>query len=555
MSAELQILGGVVAVKSGAFEEAVARFRAVEPGNAEAMLGLMMALKALGRFGECREVALGLGPNPLVLNALGWAEYHLGNLESALTAFDHALRLNPRESAIQKQRGMTLVGLQRDTEARLAFEAYLADRPGDEAVSVRLSSLHLQHDRPEEALRYAVGADPEAAFIRARALSSLGRTDEAERVFREQPLLGAPFGVWLIEQGRLEEAEDVLAGVLQTEPDHGMARYYLLELRRQPMSADDAERLQRIAEDEDDVPESRVYASYALGKAWERAGEFEASFHAYERANSIMFGRKFRNRHDLVSTIETEVDVAIQRFTPERLASLSASGDPSERPIFIVGMIRSGTTLLEQIISSHLAVHGAGELRYWMENGPTAVNHLDRIPAIAAGYRQVLDAKGRTAPRVTDKMPLNLRFLGLIHACFPNAKFVHIQRDPMDTCFSIYTTPFTDPPLFSYDLGNIGTVYRHYARLMAHWEAVIPSDRLLTVRYEDLVTEQEAETRRILAFLGLKWEEACLSPERNRSAVLTPSTLQVRQAVNRNAVGRWKPYEAWLGSLIECLRL
>jgi hypothetical protein len=184
-----------------------------------------------------------------------------------------------------------------------------------------------------------------------------------------------------------------------------------------------------------------------------------------------------------------------------------------------------------------------------MENGPTALNHLDQIPSIAARYRRVLDANGGTSRRVTDKMPLNLRFLGLIHACFPNAKFVHIQRDPMDTCFSIYTTPFADPPLFSYDLGNIGKVCRHYSRLMAHWAAVIPSDRLLTVRYEDLVTEQEPETRRILAFLGLEWEEACLSPERNRSAVLTPSTLQVRQKVNRNAVGRWKPYEAWLGPL------
>jgi tetratricopeptide (TPR) repeat protein len=441
------------------------------------------------------------------------------------------------------------VGLQRDTEARLAFEAYLADLPGDEAVSIRLASLHLQHDRPEEALRYAVGVDPEAAFIRARALSSLGRTDEAERVFRDQPLLSAPYGVWLIEQGRLAEAEESLTQVLEAEPDHGMAWFYLLELRRQALSHDDLYRLRSIADNEAAVPESRVYASYALGKAWERSGDFEASFHAYERANSIMFGRKFRHRHDLVSTIETEVDVAIERFTPERLASLSVSGDPTDRPIFIVGMIRSGTTLLEQIISSHSVVHGAGELRYWMENGPVAVNHLDQIPAIAAGYRRVLDAKGGTARRVTDKMPLNLRFLGLVHASFPNAKFVHIQRDPMDTCFSIYTTPFMDPPLFSYDLANIGTVYRHYARLMAHWAAVIPSDRLLTVRYEDLVTEQEGETRRILAFLGLEWEEACLSPERNRSAVLTPSTLQVRQKVNRNAVGRWKPYEAWLGPL------
>jgi len=542
-------LGGVVAGKFGAFEEAVARFRAVEPGNAEARLGLMMALKALGRFGECRDVALGLGPNPLALNALGWAEYHLGNLEAALAAFDDALRLNPRESAIQKQRGMTLVGLQRDTEARLALEAYLADRPGDEAVSIRLASLHLQHDRPEEALRYAVGVDPEAAFIRARALSSLGRTDEAERVFRDQPLLSAPYGVWLIEQGRLAEAEESLTQVLEAAPDHGMAWFYLLELRRQALSHDDLYRLRSIADNEAAVPESRVYASYALGKAWERSGDFEASFHAYERANSIMFGRKFRHRHDLVSTIETEVDVAIERFTPERLASLSVSGDPTDRPIFIVGMIRSGTTLLEQIISSHSVVHGAGELRYWMENGPVAVNHLDQIPAIAAGCRRVLDANGGTSRRVTDKMPLNLRFLGLIHACFPNAKFVHIQRDPMDTCFSIYTTLFMDPSLFSYDLANIGTVYRHYARLMAHWAAVIPSDRLLTVRYEDLVTEQEGETRRILAFLGLEWEEACLSPERNRSAVLTPSTLQVRQKVNRNAVGRWKPYEAWLGPL------
>jgi hypothetical protein len=222
-------------------------------------------------------------------------------------------------------------------------------------------------------------------------------------------------------------------------------------------------------------------------------------------------------------------------------------------------MIRSGTSLVEQILSAHPAVVGAGELLYWFQNAPALVSRTagsinpQTLGETQSGYRDLLRGIGPDARRVTDKMPHNYMFVGEIHAAFPKVRFIHCRRHPVDNCLSIYMTPYQAPLDFAHDKGNITFVYREYQRLVAHWQSVIPADRWLDVDYEELVADPEPTTRQMVEFMGLPWDDACLRPEDNERAVKTPSMWQVRQPVYRTSTERWRKYEPWLGEFRELL--
>jgi len=548
----------------GRFDAAEALFSTLtelEPQNAGFWLGLALAHKGA----DCLEPTYDAvrrsvdldADNPLAQNTLGLCAMHLNRGDEALAAFDAAIRLDPMVPALHRNRGLVLVGLSRHVEAYDSFARALDLAPNDVASLVQVASLHLRHDRTAEAVTFAARAlalkpdDPEAMFYLARAHAHLGQSElayqEFQRAADREPAYRTPFAIWLIEEGRLAEANALLA---QQSPDDGVARYYFIETQGFPATGEQLEQLTRIATDETLPVDAQAFANYALGKARERSGDYAESMSAYDRANARFFGTKLKHVHDLMGTIDAEVADAKRIFTREKLADLREQGLPDARPIFIVGMIRSGTTLLEQVVSSHSQVAPAGELRFWMERGPYALQDLSQLPAFGEAYSALISQIHPTASRITDKMPLNLRFLGMIQAAFPKATFLWIRRDPMDTCFSVYTTPFTDPPIFSYNLRNIGTVFRKYEELMQHWQSVLPAGAVLEVRYEDLVSDLEAQTRRIFEYLELPFEEACLHPEQNAAAVRTPSSMQVRRPVNRNAVERWRPFAPWLGELV-----
>jgi len=565
-------LGGVVLARRGQFDLAEAQFTAAlarNPEHADALAGRSICCRMQGDLAgalqDSLELARILPDNPRTQADLGQIYYQMGDLDAALLRFDRAAQLVPGIPQFHRLRGITLIGLQRDREAREAYEQAQKLEPRHAESLIRLASLHLQHDRPTIAVEHAQQAlqfdpnAPEAYFIAARGQAAMGDIEAAESTFRAgvavAPGLGTSFAIWLIEMGEVDRAHEVLTDRIEKEPTNGMAWYFWIESGRVKVIDSVRDSLVAIADDPNLPPEARAYAAYALGKHFEKKQAPEEAFRYYEIANSVMFGQKFRHQNDLLHTIHAEVGYAIQTFTPEYLATLRANGNASDRPIFIVGMIRSGTTLLEQIVSSHSEVHGGGELRFWMENGPGALRQPEHLADLGEAYLAATDRLADGNRFLTDKMPLNLRFLGLIHSAFPNARILHINRDPMDTCFSIFATPFTDPPLFSYNLAHIGTVYREYARLMDHWRTVLPADRFLEVSYESLVTESENEARRIIEYLGLQWEDACLHPDQNRQAVYSPSTLQVRQPINRNAVSRWKQFEPWLGELKSALRI
>jgi hypothetical protein len=279
-------------------------------------------------------------------------------------------------------------------------------------------------------------------------------------------------------------------------------------------------------------------------------GDYEGAMGHFDAANGI---RSAMVRFDQAATA-SHVDRIIAHFTPAFLAAHAGLGTADPTPLLIVGMPRSGTTLVEQIVSCHPAIAAGGELMYWVPfDTKVTADALDLTPewahASAAGYLGTLRSISATAARVTDKMPFNFLLVGLIHLLLPGARIIHCRRDPIDTCLSIYSIFFEGRMEFATSKANLAFYYRQYARLMEHWRAVLPPDRFIEVQYERLIDNREAETRRLIAFTGLDWDDACLVPEKNERAVRTASVWQVRRPVYSSSVERWRRYEPWLGEL------
>jgi hypothetical protein len=245
-------------------------------------------------------------------------------------------------------------------------------------------------------------------------------------------------------------------------------------------------------------------------------------------------------------------------FTSGFLRAMAGHGDPSPVPVFIVGMMRSGSTFVEQILASHPAVFGGGERPYFEKSLIAARQNAGTgdgawIGALAADYLRTLTAAAPMASRITDKLLGNFNYAGLINLALPNARIIHISRDPLDTCVSCFSKLFTGSAYFFYDLAELGRYYRHYQRLMAHWRDVLPDGVMLDVRYEDLVADLEGQARRIVAHCGLEWDDACLAFHRTDRAVRTASVAQVRQPLYTSSIGRAQPLRAKLRPLIEAL--
>ena len=311
-----------------------------------------------------------------------------------------------------------------------------------------------------------------------------------------------------------------------------------------------------------------IRVRFALARHHADAGDHARAFQ-YFRIGNEMRARE-AGRHGRTfdrAAVDGLAERSIALFTPEFFAERGETGAPSERPVFIVGMPRSGTTLVEQILASHHAVFGAGELdaieaiTYRLSSAgradaayPDTVAGLDAAACRRLGdaYLERLATLDANAARVTDKMPANFRHLGLIALLLPGARIVHCQRDPLDVCLSCYVQNFTRGNEFSNDLGDIAVTYRAYRRLIDHWRRVLPVP-MLDVRYEELVDDQAAVSRRIVDFVDLEWDPACLEFHANRRAVQTSSALQVRRPIYRDSIERWRVYQAELQPLIEAL--
>jgi hypothetical protein len=286
---------------------------------------------------------------------------------------------------------------------------------------------------------------------------------------------------------------------------------------------------------------------FALGKAYHKAHDPPNAFRHFGAGNALKRGTIVYD----VAADEAFARDAIAFFTAERMRRPRDAGDASRAPIFVLGMPRSGTSLVEQILASHPDVYGAGELTFF----DRAVDECGRehVAAVGKRYLELLDTVAPAGKRVVDKLPSNFRHAALIHLALPNARIIHCTRDALDTCFSCYTTNFTARQDFSFDLTETGRYHQAYASLVEHWHAVLPAGIMLDVNYEELIADLEAGARRMLAFCGLAWDDRVLRYYETARPVRTASYRQVRQPVYASSVGAAQPYRAYLQPLIDAL--
>jgi tetratricopeptide (TPR) repeat protein len=560
----------------GQLDEAIAAYRqaiALNPNFPEAHSNLSMVLRDKGQFDEaisaCRQ-AIALQPGvPEAYNNLGNALQGNRQLDEAIAAFSKAIELRPGWAMPRINLGQLFREQGRLEEARFAFQQAIQCQPDNSDVHNCLAAVLAELQRFDEAakaLKCAAALAPDSALTheaRGIILWRSGQGAEAVHSFRraleiepESTSAWMNLGQALRQIGRFAEVADCARQILARRP--GAVQAYTL-LASVGATADPMElaRLAALLDDPQTSIRDRAKLGFALGKMLDEADRFDEAFAHYARANSLVLQMRHAagERYDGVQFAH-RVDDLIAMFTQNFFAQTRDWGESSELPVFIVGMPRSGTSLVEQIASSHPDVFGAGELRD-IDNIATALGSTAyRPPSIKDAAGKQLDrlrVLGSSALRVIDKMPNNVEHLGLIATLFPAARVILCRRDPRDTCLSCFFQRFdAGNLLFSFDLAQCGRHHVHTDRLIAHWLKVLPLP-MLQVQYEDLVSDLEGQSRRIISFLDLPWNPACLEFHRTERTVQTASDWQVRQPIYTRSVGRWRNYERHLGPLFESL--
>jgi len=509
----------------------------LRPRYAEAHDNLGCALLELGRFDEAaasHRRALEIEPGfAEAHNNLGLASLELGRVDDALASYRRALDSNPEFAEAHNNLGNALRSVGKLDHAVASYRRALEIKPNFAAAHCNLGIAQRLQGRTAEAqasCRRALEIDPQStAALMVLADASADR-------------------------GQFAEAEDLFNRALSIEPESPEACAGIVRLRKMtPSDAAWLARAQRIAGQP--LPaRQEVPLRYAIGKHFDDVKDFEQAFIHFQRANELTKLR--RAKHDRLQLTQV-VDRIIQTHDPNWLEESRMDAHESARPVFIVGMLRSGTTLAEQILASHPNVFAAGELTYWntesaVYQSSTPDSRSDRtlLRKLADDYLRLLQDLSDDALRVVDKMPTNFAFLGLIHAALPGARIIHMQRNPIDTCLSIYFQDFETAVSYANDLEDLAHYYAEYLRIMKHWRSVLPEDAILDVPYEGLVDDQEAWSRKMLEFIGLPWDPRCLDFHETRRAVITASKWQVRQKITSASVLRWRNYEKFLGPLL-----
>jgi tetratricopeptide (TPR) repeat protein len=491
-----------------------------------------------------------------------------GDCDQAIECYNEALAADPDNAIACNALGQVLCRVGRYAEADQQFRRAIQLKGTLAEAHCNLGSLLRslgQIRESEQPLRRALKLKPaliDAQISLATTLSMLGRTSEA-RGLLEKALRAAPRQVQALTslgqlnalEGRFPEAEELFKRALEIDPKTPVVWVGLAGVRKLT-SADRAWlRGAQASADSGLAPLNEASIRYAIAKYYDQTGDFAQAFRSVERAKQLVRSAAVSYSRDDRTRV---VDALVRTYTRDVLASVKRGAGDSALPIFVTGMPRSGTSLVEQIIASHPAASGAGEVQFWGNAISRQANTLLQAPPdeaarekLAQSYLRVLAAHSGDATRVVDKLPFNCEYLGLIYLALPNARFIYLRRDPIDTCVSCYFQDFPPALNFTLDLSDLAHFYTHHHRLMEHWRSALPPGALLDVPYEGLIADQEAWTRRILEFIGLPWNERCLSFHSTDRSVLTASYWQVRQKLYNSSVGRWRNYQKFIRPLLE----
>ena len=497
-----------------------------------------------------------------------------GRQDEALRHVDQALVLAPEDvdALVLKARI-----LKENRMAGLAVEFYrkaMTIRPNP-AAAVDLARLLIRESRPESAIEVLKSAEPAMPNVPthhalfAEAHSMLGQTEEAsERWQRARKLSQNPNSVELqrakveIAVGKFADAQDALLQLI--EQGYEVAAAFQAWTTTHKVNPDDApliEKMEALAAQQELEELQSLEIQYGLGKAYDDLKQYGKAIRHFDEANRI--GKElFAPRREFQKSVITDLtNFFIETFTKESLGAYADRGETSDLPVFVLGMMRSGTTLTETILSAHSQVRGIGEQAFWTER---AIEFLfregeenrydhDSVLRFASDYLAYVDPNDPDIRYVVDKNPSNYELAGALHAALPNARVVHLQRNPVDNLLSLWMTPMSGNVAYASSRENLVHAYREHLRLLDHWKQVLPEDRFKVISYEALTSEPHETISDLLEFLDLIPEAACFSPETSQRAVLTPSVYQVRQPIHRGSQERWRNYEPWLGEFAEML--
>lgn len=514
--------------------------------------------------------------NARQLRAQGARRLNDGDLEGARRLLTQALELDPASAEGHYLLGNCLRRLRFTAEAETAFKAALKLDPGLTAAWFSLAFLYEENGRWDEAaehLRRLSGQFAGDLDILHRAgglMGDFGLHEDAAKLY-ETILKREPqarnhlrLGQYYQKLGRYADANRAFTAALDLNPDAGAAYLLLANSRRFGRDAGDQALLRRFTQAiEGGSPSrmTRICLNFALGKIHDDLDEYDKAFGYFAEGNRLRHAELPFVAEEWLESARQVEGMGADLFPAAR----QAAGDTA--PLFIVGMLRSGTTLAERILASHPQVSGLGE-RHWLAEvvqratALTGQPHLAALPRLddkmAASLREEYlrhwPKDGRTPVYRVDKNPLNFVYVGFIARLFPEARIVHCRRDPRDTALSIYFQNFAHPDTsFAYDLGDIARFHNGYARMMRHWERVLPAGMIHALRYEEVVEDQEKTTRALLEALGLPWDPACLQFEQQPDSISTASLWQARQPLYKQSVGRWRRYEKHLGPLLSVL--
>jgi len=565
-----------VAHRQGKLEEAIEgyeQFLRMFPEHEDTHFHLGVALDERGRT-ECAiehyEEAVRLSTSSdAVHRRLGDAYGKLEKWDQAIAAYRQAIAIQPEDDYSVVMLGNAFIAAQRPTETVLLYEQALKRLPGNARLNRHLGVALLKLGRMHDAIdcfERSLELEPEdvsALADFARTLLQLGRAEEAivplEQAINAEPEARIGLAMAFRQLGMKDDSVRQLEQLLALRPSCTEAHYHLSMIQPEPGRIAP---LEDILRDSDLSKSDAVYIHFALGNLYQSNQSFDQAFDHFEKANALQRDT-FEYDADHYSRI---TDRQIQVYSSDFFDDKRGFGSDSELPVFIVGMPRSGTTLVEQVLSSHPLVHGAGELETIRginhaivrqlgtgQPPPECMSGIDRSIAEkhAAAYLGEVTRYCPSASRITDKFPGNYVAIGLIKTLLPEARIVHCQRNALDNCISLYCQYFPLMPS-SFELTELAKYYLDYQRLMSHWRKLF-GDEIFTVQYEDLVADQERVSRQLVDYVGLDWDERCLDFEKNARNVSSPSNMQVRQPIYKSSINRWKHYESHLQPLIDAL--